>query len=102
MFIMGGLAGLIGVKEKDSQKIVESMLDKIIYRGSRKKKVISAGNGILGFITNSKDKKLISDNSGETVLLDGKIYNLDDLVLKYTGIKKEKLPTDEVYTSSES
>ena len=77
---MSGIAGIINLKEnkKDRQKI-NILLDKISHRGDRRE-VIDVPGGYIGINSNYSFETKIDRN---TVLVDGKINNLDYLILKY-------------------
>jgi asparagine synthase (glutamine-hydrolysing) len=76
---MSGLAGIISLdKEKKNKRKINILLDKISHRGGKKESFNICGNYI-GINTNYDFKARTGRN---TVLLDGKIYNLDDLLLK--------------------
>ena len=77
---MSGIAGIINLKEskKDRQKI-NILLDKISHRGGRRE-VIDVPGGYIGINSNYSFETKIDKN---TILVDGKINNLDYLMLKY-------------------
>ena len=77
---MSGIAGIINLKEskKDKQKI-NILLDKISHRGDRRE-VIDIVGGYIGINSNYSFETKIDKN---TILVDGKINNLDHLILKY-------------------
>ncbi len=77
---MSGIAGIINLKEnkKDRQK-VNILLDKISHRGGRRE-VIDVPGGYIGINSNYSFETKIDKN---TILVDGKINNLDYLMLKY-------------------
>ncbi len=88
---MSGLAGIISSKkEKNNKEITGTLLDKISHRG-RKRKVYDICGNYIGINTHYKHENRIGEN---IVLLDGKIYNLDDLFLKYNLEENYKLITD--------
>ncbi len=77
---MSGIAGIVNLKEikKDKQKI-NILLDKISHRGDRRE-VIDIVGGYIGINSNCSFETRIDKN---TILVDGKINNLDQLMLKY-------------------
>ena len=85
---MSGLAGIISLnKSRKNKKRTNTLLDKISHRGEKRKFFNVRGNYI-GINTNYDFKARIGKN---IILLDGKIYNLDDLLLRYN--KKSKSPS---------
>ncbi len=78
--MMSGIAGIINLKEsKKNRKKINILLDKISHRGDRKE-VIDITGGYIGINSNYSFETKIDKN---TILLDGKINNLDYLMLKY-------------------
>jgi len=77
---VSGIAGIINLKEnkKDKQKI-NILLDKISHRGDRRE-VIDVPGGYIGINSHYSFETKIDKN---TILMDGKINNLDYLMLKY-------------------
>ncbi len=77
---MSGIAGIINLKEgeKDRQKI-NILLDKISHRGGRRE-IIDVPGGYIGINSNYSFETKIDKN---IILMDGKINNLDCLMLKY-------------------
>jgi len=77
---VSGIAGIIDLKEskKDRQKI-NILLDKISHRGDRRE-VMDIGAGYIGINSNYSFETKIDKN---TILVDGKINNLDYLMSKY-------------------
>jgi asparagine synthase (glutamine-hydrolysing) len=76
---MSGLAGIISInKNRKNKRKINILLDKISHRGSKKESFNICGNYI-GINTNY-DFNAKADNN--IILIDGKIYNLDDLLLK--------------------
>lgn len=76
---MSGLAGIISLnKSRKNKRKINILLDKISHRGEKKESFNICGNYI-GINTNY-DFESRTDKG--TILLDGKIYNLDDLLLK--------------------
>jgi len=77
---VSGIAGIVNLKEikKDRQKI-NILLDKISHRGDRRE-VIDIVGGYIGINSNCSFETRIDKN---TILVDGKINNLDQLMLKY-------------------
>ena len=75
---MSGIAGIINLKEnkKDRQKI-NILLDKISHRGD-KREVVDVPGGYIGINSNYSFETKIDKN---TILVDGKINNLDYLIL---------------------
>jgi asparagine synthase (glutamine-hydrolysing) len=89
---MGGLAGIISSeKNKKNRKKVDILLEKISHRG-KKRKIYSVCGSYIGINTNYRLNNTVE---GRVILLDGKIYNLDKLFLKYNikdgGTKDNKL-----------
>jgi asparagine synthase (glutamine-hydrolysing) len=82
---MSGIAGVFRLKEskKDKQK-TNTLLDEISHRGSRRE-IVKVSGGYVGINTNFDYKTQVGKN---TILMDGKIYNLDSLIIKY-GIQIE-------------
>jgi asparagine synthase (glutamine-hydrolysing) len=82
---MSGIAGIFSLKKsrKDKQKTI-TLLDEISHRGSNRE-IVKVFGGYVGINTNFDYKMQAGKN---TVLLDGKIYNLDSLIAKY-GIQIE-------------
>jgi asparagine synthase (glutamine-hydrolysing) len=77
---VSGIAGIINLKEskKDRQRI-NILLDKISHRGDRRE-VIDIVGGYIGINSNYSFESKINKN---TILVDGKINNLDHLISKY-------------------
>lgn len=88
---MSGIAGIFRLKEskKDRQKTI-TLLDKISHRGCNRE-LIKIPGGYVGINTNYDYKIQAGKN---TILIDGKIYNLDSLVLKYGIQIKNSLTSD--------
>ncbi|MGM0366228.1 MAG: asparagine synthase-related protein [Actinomycetota bacterium] len=80
---MSGIAGILKGENKNPEKNkVELMLDKISHRGINEGNIMEIDGNSLGIISNYP-------TAGSGVLLDGKIYNIDRLMLKYRVGKPE-------------
>jgi len=89
---VSGIAGVIGEKnEKECRKKIKILLDKIPHRGD-KRKIFRIGDNCFGINSNS-DNKIEKD--GYLALLDGKIYNINDLVTKYNITTTSPKKSDE-------
>lgn len=88
---MSGLAGIISL-EKDSKnkERINILLDRISHRG-RKRKIYNICGNYIGINTKYKHEGRVR---GNIILLDGKIYNLDSLFLKYNLEGNYKLISD--------
>lgn len=76
---MSGLAGIISLdKSRKNKRKINILLDKISHRGVKKESFNILGNYI-GINTNYDFDARTGKN---IILIDGKIYNLDDLLLK--------------------
>ena len=77
---MSGIAGIFRLKENktDKQK-TNTLIDKISHRGCNRE-ILKVPGGYVGVNTNYDFETQIN---GNTVLLDGRIYNLDSLMSKY-------------------
>ncbi len=75
---MSGIAGIIGKTGKDSKKEINMMLDRISHRGGNRELLVMP-EGMAGINTNFDFQ---SKANGHTILMDGRIFNLDDLLKK--------------------
>ena len=75
---MSGIAGIIGRKNKRDRKNINELLDKISHRGDNRM-ILNVPDGIAGINTNYNFRAKVN---GNIILMDGRIYNLDDLILK--------------------
>ncbi len=76
---MSGIAGIIKEKNQNPEKEkVEIMLDKISHRGANQVQIMDIDGSSLGIRSNSPN------GSGYGLLLDGKIFNIDELSQKYS------------------
>lgn len=88
---MSGLAGIISLKkDRKNKEKINILLDKISHRG-RKRKVYNICGNYIGINTKYRQKNQIGR---KVVLLDGKIYNLDNLFSKYNLQGNSKLISD--------
>lgn len=71
------------------------LLEKILHRG-RKRRIYNVYGNYIGINTNYK---LDNRVGGKVILVDGKIYNLDDLFLKY-NIKHDKIKSSKLISDT--
>jgi len=76
---VSGIAGIIEKKDNKKERDVNILLDKISHRGDRRA-VHDVPGGMVGMNSNYDFNTRIN---GHTILMDGRIYNLDDLMIKY-------------------
>ena len=85
---MSGIAGIIGETGKIGRKEINKLLDKISHRGENRE-LLDLTEGIAGINTNYDYQ---AKANGRTILLDGRIYNLDELLQKYSiEVKRQGL-----------
>ncbi len=88
---MSGLAGIISLeKDRKNKEKINILLDKISHRG-RKRRVYNICGNYIGINADYKQKNRIGRR---VILLDGKIYNLDNLFLKYNLQGNSELISD--------
>ncbi len=82
---MSGLAGVVGQgsKKKNKEKI-DLLLERISHRG-KNREIYDIQGSYIGINSNYELEK---QEEGNIILMDGKIYNLDNLLLKY-GVENE-------------
>ena len=81
---MSGLAGVVSLEDKsDNKRKIKILLDKISHRGEKRDIFNICGN----FIGMNSDSSIKNRKDEDTCLLDGRIYNIDNLLEKY-GIQK--------------
>ena len=90
---MSGLAGVISLRESKADKgRIKVLLDKISHRG-KKRKIYNICENYIGINTNYRSESKVGKN---IILLDGKIYNLDKLLLRY-DIKNNNKSIHDIY-----
>jgi len=88
---VSGIAGIIELKgsKKDKQKI-NILLDKISHRGD-KREILGISGGYIGINTSYDFKTRVGQ---DIVLMDGRIYNLDNLMTEYNIKENNSLISD--------
>ncbi len=77
---MGGLAGVVRLKKKkENKEKINLLLDRISHRGKKREIYDIQGN----YIGINSNYELENQAGKNIILMDGKIYNLDNLLLKY-------------------
>jgi asparagine synthase (glutamine-hydrolysing) len=93
---VSGLAGIFSkISGGNSRDKANILLGKISHRGG-KSRLYDISGGCIGINTDyDQDEK----SEGNTVLLDGRVYNLDDIIKKYNVKIKEDEVTDAIKIS---
>jgi asparagine synthase (glutamine-hydrolysing) len=88
---VSGLAGIVSKISCDNSRDKTNMLlEKISHRGGQSR-LYNISGGCIGINTNyDQDER----SGGNTVLLDGRVYNLDDIIKKYKVKIKDAEVTD--------
>jgi len=86
---VSGLAGVVGQgSKKENKEKIGLLLERISHRG-KKRRIYDIQGSYIGINSNYELEKQAEEN---IVLMDGKIYNLDNLLLKYgvENVDKDK------------
>jgi len=88
---VSGLAGVVSLEDKsDNKRKIKILLDKISHRGEKRDIFNICGN----FIGMNSDNSIKNRKDEDTCLLDGRIYNIDNLLEKYDIQKGSLFSTD--------